>query len=299
MKKRFDFDKLSVDEKKAYIEAFSYKDPQKEREKTAFITKGWPKKPSHFIAGALGLPIERNSRKIKHPLTIYSFIFLFIIIHFLGTSTNHLAFVETWGFVAKDFERSFFLTFVTSFFLHGSWFHLIGNAYYFYVFGDDVEDDMDLFSFLSLLIGGHIFAIILHGFLAGRADVPLIGASAGISALLGYYMIRFPKRQISYMVFFFFIWIHIPAFLAFLWKFAWEFFLATTDSVAYQGVALWAHVGGGFFGVVYALLRTGQSEKKEGYKRAIDAKAQSLKKTDRKQSRSYSRKSKWDQYNKR
>jgi len=248
-----DFENLSEDEKKAYIEMFSH--PKENTEHTALFTSGWPKTAGQFFAGMFGLPIERHARGIQHPITIFSFIALFVAIHLISSSVGEEVFVNTWGFIPAEFYRMFFIPMFSSFFLHGSWAHLVGNAYYFYVFGDDVEDDMKLSSFMLLLFGGHLFGMILHGLLSAATDLPTVGASAGISAIMGYYMIRFPKRQITYMIFFFYFWIHIPAFFAFLWKFGWEFLTATADSGASGDVALWAHVGGAVFGAVFALGR--------------------------------------------
>ncbi|MEM7645457.1 MAG: rhomboid family intramembrane serine protease, partial [Pseudomonadota bacterium] len=132
------------------------------------------------------------------------------------------------------------------FFLHGSWMHLIGNAYYFFVFGDDVEDDMTLSEFVKFLFWGHVSGLVLHSVMTGFSSVPLIGASAGISALLGYYMVRFPARQISFMIFFFVVWAHLPAFGVFLWKFGWEYLVASTGPAT--NVAHWAHLGGAIYG---------------------------------------------------
>ena len=86
----------------------------------------------------------------------------------------------------------------------------------------------------------------------------MLGASAGISGLLGYYMVRFPKRQISYLAIFLIAyigWVHIPAFFAFLIKFGWEFFFVSSSLAKGSNVAHWAHLGGFAFGFLYAKLQ--------------------------------------------
>lgn len=253
--KKGDFEKLSEEEKRAYIESFKYRDPQKELAEASFFSQGWPERPSQFIAGLLGLPVERQARVINHPLLIYSLILTFIALKIMIIDKGHVALVENWGFVPSQFYRNYFLTFFTSFFIHASWMHLLGNAYYFYIFGDDVENDMKLSSFLELLFGGHIAGLLLHSFLGASATAPTVGASAGISALMGYYMLRFPKRKITYMLFMFYFWVHVPALLAFMWKFGWEFIVATSSGAGPTNVALWAHIGGALFGAVFALIR--------------------------------------------
>lgn len=223
--------------------------------KPPFVTKGWPKYGWQIVPGFLGLPVEREPRPIRHPLIIISFIALFIALQIHGARVGLQAFVHEYGFIPYYWYRHFFTTMISSFFLHGGWFHLLGNAYYFYVFGDDVEDELHLPKFLTLLIGSHVAGLLAHAILAYNSlHLPLVGASAGISGLMGYYMVRYPKRHISYMVNLFFViiyWFHVPAFVALLVKFGWElFFLAPIDA---SGVAHWAHLGGAFFGISYAL----------------------------------------------
>lgn len=248
-----EYDSLSPEEKKAYRESLLGTVPRAGTQGLALVTREWPHRPAQWIAAFLGLPVERQAKQLLYPLTIYSFIFIFLAVQLLSMGPRNQEFVESWGFTPAFFYSHFFLTMITSFFIHGGWMHLLGNAYYFYIFGDDVESDMSFMSFLALLFGGHVFGIILHGLLTADSHIPLVGASAGISALMGYYMVRFPKRQISYMLLFFYVWIHIPAFWALLWKFGWELMLAGTDVGMRSGVALWAHVGGAFFGAGFAL----------------------------------------------
>jgi len=213
------------------------------------ITTGWPQRIQVFLAGLLGLPIETRKRKIDHPFLIVTSITLMAAIHFIASLNNLALFVEEWGFIPRFVYRKYFLTIFTSFFIHASWMHLLGNVYYFYVFGDDVEDDTNLIGFFKLIFGGHIFGLLLHTLLSGQYYIPLVGASAGISALLGYYLVRFPKRQITYMLFFFYIWIHLPAFAALMWKFGWEILIASATLGQRTGVAHWAHIGGTLWGI--------------------------------------------------
>lgn len=251
---REQFNQLSPEEKKAYTEALLGSVRKAKIQRQPVVTYEWPQRPAQWIAGLFGLPVERYPKDLLHPLTIYTFIFILLAVQFLNMGpTRHDALVENWGFIPSQFYSHYFLTLFTSFFIHGGWAHLIGNAYYFYVYGDDVESDMSFQSFLVLLFGGHLAGLAAHGFLTARPDLPLVGASAGISAIMGYYMMRFPNRQISYMIFFFYIWINIPAYWALLWKFGWEAALAGTQMGQSSGVALWAHVGGACFGGAFAL----------------------------------------------
>ena len=247
-----DYSKLSPEEKKAYLKMLEMRH-RKEDEYSRWLTTGFPKTNTlkKLILGLLGLPYERRARPIQHPIVISSFISAFVGI-FIAARSQGLELVLTEsGFIGPQFYRHYFLTIITSFFLHGSWMHLLGNSYYFLVFGDDVEDEMKFFEFIRFLFWGHVCGLGLHSIMTGFNSLPLVGASAGVSALLGFYMIRFPKRQITYMLFIFYFWIHLPAFGVFIWKFGWEYMVATSG-VKTQ-VAHWAHLGGAAWGVWVAL----------------------------------------------
>ena len=217
-----------------------------------FLTFGFPIQKKHLIAALFGLPVERYTRKIQEPVVIGGLIALFVAVHIVGSLYGLDQFVKAFGFIANDWGRNFFLTAVYAFFMHGSWMHLLGNSYYFYHFGDDVEHDLGLGLTAVLLFGAHFAGIGLEVLLGSHQDIPMIGASGGIAGILGYYMIRLPKRQISYMLFFFVVWIHVPVLMAFVWKFFWEMIIASTGLSV--GVAHWAHLGGMLFGVTFALL---------------------------------------------
>ena len=225
-----------------------------DEDRKQLITLGLPKSVHQFLAGLFALPVERYSRHISHPIIIFSFITAFVGIHLFSINLGSSEFVYSWAFIPEQYYRHGFITLISSFFLHASWAHLVGNAYYFYIFGDDVEDELGFTQFLILLFGGHVAGILLQAKFGGDPSIPILGASAGISALQGFYMVYFPKRQITYMLLFFYVWIHVPAAISFLWKFGWEFVMATKVGTA-TGIAFWAHIGGALFGIVLGLIK--------------------------------------------
>lgn len=149
-----------------------------------------------------------------------------------------------------------YLPFFTSMFLHGGWFHLIGNMWYLWIFGDNVEDRLGHFRYLIFYL--------LCGFIAGYVQylthplstIPMIGASGAIAGVLGAYLVLFPRSTVITLVpiFLFFTLVEIPAVLfLFLWFFM-QFLngaiAITLVSQVTGGVAWWAHIGGfvaGFF----------------------------------------------------
>jgi membrane associated rhomboid family serine protease len=140
---------------------------------------------------------------------------------------------------------------VISMFLHGSWGHLLGNAIYFWVFGNNVEDSMGRFRFLVFYVVCGLAAAGTHILIDPRSPVPTVGASGAISGILGAYLLLYPRVRVKYFFFFFifFKFIPLPAWAALLWWFATQVLtglpqLNQVDPEVSGGVAVWAHIGG-------------------------------------------------------
>ena len=136
----------------------------------------------------------------------------------------------------------------TSIFLHGGWLHLIGNMWFLWIFGDNVEDELGHFSYLLFYVACGTLASVAHMVVNPQSTIPAVGASGAIAGVMGAYMVRFPWARIVTLVpiFFFFTTIEIPAVLMLFYWFAIQFFSGTTSfgAGASGGVAWWAHVGG-------------------------------------------------------
>jgi membrane associated rhomboid family serine protease len=149
------------------------------------------------------------------------------------------------------------LTPLISMFLHGSWGHLLGNAIYFWVFGNNVEDSMGRFRFLVFYLVCGLAAAATHVMVDPRSPVPTVGASGAISGILGAYLVLYPRVRVRYFVFLFFV--RFPAWVALLWWFATQVLtgLPMLNEVSPEvsgGVAVWAHVGGFVAGVLLVKL---------------------------------------------
>lgn len=148
-------------------------------------------------------------------------------------------------------------TMVASMFFHGGWFHVIGNMWFLYVFGDNVEDTMGHARYLLFYLGGGLAATIAQAVATPSSTVPTIGASGAIAAVLGAYLVWFPHSRVHTLVFLFiFITMaEIPAVIFLGFWFLLQFFQGTLSlaaSPAAGGVAWFAHVGGFAFGVTVA-----------------------------------------------
>jgi membrane associated rhomboid family serine protease len=133
----------------------------------------------------------------------------------------------------------------TSMFLHASWLHLIGNMWFLYIFGDNVEDRLGHFRYLiSYLICG-LGATLTHLLFNLHSRVPSLGASGAIAGVLGAYFLLFPSARVLTWFGFFILW--LPAWLVLGYWFVIQFLSGTATSITYAGqggIAFWAHVGG-------------------------------------------------------
>ena len=148
------------------------------------------------------------------------------------------------------------LTLVSSMFLHGGWLHLIGNLWYLWIFGDNVEGRFGSAGFLLFYIAAGVAASLLHVFSNLDSRAPTLGASGAIAGVLGAYAVMFPRARVITLVplFPFFQVIPLPAVLMLGLWFAFQF-VAGAISVGQSaggGVAWWAHIGGFVFGVIVA-----------------------------------------------
>jgi len=139
----------------------------------------------------------------------------------------------------------------TSMFLHGSWMHLIGNMWFLWIFGNNIEDSMGRLRFIVFyLVCG--LAAAMGQVLAGPASqVPMVGASGAISGVMGAYLILFPRVRVYVLVplIIIFTSIAMPAWVMLGYWFAIQF-ISGVASVGEGGVAFWAHVGGFIAGIV-------------------------------------------------
>src|SRR5262245_14267240 len=149
---------------------------------------------------------------------------------------------------------------VTSMFLHGGWMHLIGNMWFLWIYGDNIEDVLGHTKFLIFYLLCGIAAAILHAVLNPYSRVPTLGASGAIAGVMGAYLIKFPHSRILTLVpiIIFFTTIEIPAVLILVYWFVIQIF-SGVGSIGYSnvsrgGVAWFAHVGGFVAGMVLIFL---------------------------------------------
>jgi membrane associated rhomboid family serine protease len=171
-------------------------------------------------------------------------------------SLNH--FIGSFGLVPSRFEWS---ALFTSMFLHGGWLHLIGNMWFLWIYGDNVEDILGHGKFLVFYALCGVAAGLIHLGFNADSRLPTVGASGAIAGVMGAYMVKFPHSRIVTLVpiFFFLTTVEIPASLILVYWFVVQFF-SGIGSMGYShlsqgGVAWFAHIGGFVAGIalIYAL----------------------------------------------
>ncbi|MFB3854700.1 MAG: rhomboid family intramembrane serine protease [Vicinamibacterales bacterium] len=146
----------------------------------------------------------------------------------------------------------------TSMFLHGSWFHLLGNMWFLWLFGNNIEDSMTRPRYLVFYLVCGLAAAMFQVFADPRSIVPMVGASGAISGVMGAYLITYPRVRVYTLVpmGFFLTTIALPAWAMLVYWMMLQLLGGFTSIAAEEGggVAFWAHVGGFVAGVVLAKL---------------------------------------------
>jgi membrane associated rhomboid family serine protease len=147
---------------------------------------------------------------------------------------------------------------ITSMFLHGSWMHLLGNMWFLWLFGNNVEDSMTRPRFLVFYVLTGLAAALAQVAANPASEVPMVGASGAISGVMGAYLVLFPRVRVYTMVplGFFLQSMALPAWMMLIYWVFLQFAGGLTSVVSEQtgGVAFWAHLGGFVAGVVLVKL---------------------------------------------
>lgn len=202
--------------------------------------------PSYLI-NLLGLPVEVYHPVRSKPRATYALLALNVVIFVMQTLSPD-GFVSELGLIpAVLVQGGAPWTAVTSLFLHGNIVHLIGNMYFLAIFGDNVEDRLGSRQFLVLYLIGGLVANFVHVASNVASDIPVIGASGAVSAVLGAYLYFFPQRRL-HMTFSF-----IPLRIRTLWYLGIYLVLQFAfASLGAEGIAWWAHIGGFGLGIAWA-----------------------------------------------
>jgi len=205
-----------------------------------------------WVVGFLGMPIEQDAPPVYSVPWVTWGVTTLITIISLVAFLDLPAAINGLGLIPAQFTRHGGLTFLTSFFIHGSVLHLLGNIYFLLIFGDNVEEHLGKKRFLLLIAYATAGGAIAHILGDATSEIPCIGASGGISGILAFYALKFPEVRIGFLLRFFW-WFSLPASLMFLIWIALQFFGVWTQQAGFSHVAALAHLGGAGVGLIFWL----------------------------------------------
>jgi len=192
---------------------------------------------------------------------------VFLLETSLGSSGNLDVFIHEYGVVPIKFMGNPFLNWtslVSSQFLHGGFAHVLGNMWFLYIFGDNVEDVLGHGKFLAFYILSGVAAALSQIYFNPLSQIPMIGASGAIAGVLGAYFIFHPHSRVMTLIplGFYSRIVEIPAFFFLGFWFLMQTFSGTSALYVARvsgqdvgGVAWWAHAGGFAFGTATAVIR--------------------------------------------
>ena len=204
------------------------------------------------------IPLSDASRRPTHfPFVTLSIIVINVFV-FIKELMGGEAFVLTWAAVPANITAGHqWITILTSMFMHGSWSHILGNMVFLWAFGPEVEDAMNPLRYSAFYLIGGMVAMLAQVAASPASTVPTLGASGAIAAVMGAFLVTYPRDQIrSLLVIFIFVRVtFIPAALLIgVWFLMQLLNAGSVATVQTGGVAYLAHVGGFIFGVVTARL---------------------------------------------
>jgi membrane associated rhomboid family serine protease len=145
----------------------------------------------------------------------------------------------------------------TSMFMHGGIAHLLGNMWFLWVFGDNVEDEIGRIKFVIFYLLCGVAGAVAHVALNAQSTIPMVGASGAISGVLGGYLVLHPRARVNMLVWF--RSVQVPAWCYLLiWMGLQVLALSQASRIAAMGIAYWAHIGGFIAGMILSAATRGR-----------------------------------------
>lgn len=224
------------------------------------------------------IPIRDSNPSYTFPIVVVSLILTNVLVYLyeMGVPQGQMEpFFRTYGLIAREFTfaaglKDRVVPVVTSMFLHGGLLHLLGNMWFLWIFGDNVEDRIGHGRFLLLYFVSGACAALLQVAINPYDATPIVGASGAIAGVLGAYLVMFPHASVLTIVpvFIFLTFVNIPASIFLILWFAMQFLYGMGSFTAGAGsIAWWAHVGGFATGVVMAFLIPKKRRRLEQFRR--------------------------------
>jgi membrane associated rhomboid family serine protease len=213
---------------------------------------------------------DASRRQARWPIVTILLIVLNVYVFFCELMYGD-AFVLKWSAIPAEIVSGHgWITILTAMFMHASWSHIIGNMIFFWAFGPAIEDAMGRGRFLIFYLIGGVIAMLAQVLAAPASTVPNLGASGAIAAVMGAFLVTYPRDRIRSLLFLFIFFrvAFVPAALLIGFWFLTQLFSAgaVAGNVQTGGVAYLAHIGGFLFGVLTARLwESGRKAVSQGY----------------------------------
>src|SRR5258706_5049380 len=205
-------------------------------------------------------PLYDTLRPRKFPIINWLLIVLNgLVFYYELTLGEHglTRFIQTWGLVPSRLvadPAGSWITIFTSMFIHGGWFHILSNMWVLLIFGDNIEDRLGSGRYLLFYLLGGIAAALLQTYFNLGSNMPQIVASGAIAAVLGAYLLLFPRARVASLVpiFFIFTIVELPAYIFLGFWFITQLFSGwlSLQGADVGNIAWWAHIGGFAFGLL-------------------------------------------------
>jgi|RhiMethySRZTD1v2_1073278.scaffolds.fasta_scaffold310721_3 membrane associated rhomboid family serine protease len=201
-------------------------------------------------------PLRDTQPSYSKPFVTMIIIVINVLVFLFQLSLDEYslnAFIATYGLVPDRFSA---INVITSMFLHGGWMHIIGNMWFLWIFGDNIEDILGHGKFLIFYLLCGIVAALAQVMLNPYSRVPMVGASGAIAGVMGSYLLKFPHARIETLafIFIFLTRFDVPAWLMLILWFGTQLF-SGVGSIGHTmvnegGTAFFAHIGGFVAGMV-------------------------------------------------
>jgi membrane associated rhomboid family serine protease len=216
------------------------------------------------------IPIRDTTLTRSTPVVNYAIIGLNVLLFLveMGQGGDLDRFIYIYGLVPARYtapQLSDYFTIgqqlfslVSFMFLHGGFWHLLGNMWFLYIFGDNVEDHLGPLRYLLFYLLCGLASGVSHLLLNAHSNVPTIGASGAIAGVMGAYFLLHPTAKVLTLIPIIFIplFVEIPAFFFLGFWFLLQFLNAAGSASTGSGIAWWAHIGGFIFGMIFIKLLT-------------------------------------------
>jgi membrane associated rhomboid family serine protease len=214
------------------------------------------------------IPLRDTIPTRNFPIVNTTIIGINVLVYLIqiGQGKEFFRFIYTYGLIpvrytmpqlgAEYFLGNAIFAFVSFMFLHSGFWHLLGNMWSLYIFGDNVEDRLGPIRYLAFYLLCGVASGVSHLLLNLQSDIPIIGASGAIAGVMGAYFILHPHSRILTLIPIFFIpyFLEIPAFFFLGIWFVLQFVSAALGLGDFGGIAWWAHIGGFVFGILFLKL---------------------------------------------